>query len=186
MECIGFSQNASATIIVQLDSITPYIPVPGSYRWTFTATATPTDGFIAGGDNYFTIYDLPGPIVTVEANGAYWNSASSQLLGITPLGQNPTDDITLPNVTFKYTDLGSRPGNAAFQPGDHFDIMLNVSTPTEFVYSWQDYSAYPVSSGQLQSGIGTIVPSNIPEPATIGLIGLGLAGLGFSRRKRVS
>jgi hypothetical protein len=31
--------------------------------------------------------------------------------------------------------------------------------------------------------IGSVVPTDVPEPGTLGLLGLGLLGLGLSRRK---
>ena len=185
LQLLGLSQEATASIIVQLDSVAPDLVFPGNYRWTFSAIASSTDGFGSSVDNYFTIYDLPGSITTVEASAVYWGSASSALTGVTPVGLTPTDDPSKPNVTFRYTDSSDRPGNAAFQAGDHFDIILSDGIPIDLQYSWQDYSAYPIVNNPLQSGLGT-VQNNVPEPATIGLIGLGLAGLGISRRKRLS
>ena len=185
LQLLGLSQEATASIIVQLDSVAPDLVFPGSYRWTFSATASSTDGFRDDGEDYFTIYDLPGSITTVESQAAYWG-ASSAMTGDTPVGVIPTDDPSKPNVTFTYNDSSNRPGNAAFQLGDHFDIILTDGIPIDIEYSWQDYSAYPIVNNPLQSGLGRIVQGSVPEPATIGLIGLGLAGLGISRRKRVS
>ena len=176
-------QAATASIVVQLDSVQPDLAFPGNYRWSFSATASASDGFISGGDNYFTLYDLPGSLITVESGALYWSGASSQLSGLTPAGETPSDDPGLPNVTFRYSSLSSRPGNAALQAGDVFDIILSAGTPVDLGYSWQDYSAYPVSDGRIQSGVGAIAASQVPEPVTAGLMVLGLTGLAVSRRK---
>jgi hypothetical protein len=171
--------------MVQLESVTPDVIFPGYYRWQFSATATPTDGVISGGDVYFTLYDLPETPYTVEAPGL-WGALSTGT-GITPAGLSPTDDPNIRNVTFRYTDFSSRPWNAAILSGSTFDIILSTGNPVYGEFSWQNYSAYPVSDGQLQSGLGTVSQGNsvtVPEPATLGLVGLGLAVLAASRRRR--
>ena len=54
-------------------------------------------------------------------------------------------------------------------------------------YNWTDTAVQPVFyvAGQTGSFTGNpIVPSNVPEPASLALLGLGLAGLIGSRRKQ--
>jgi len=43
------------------------------------------------------------------------------------------------------------------------------------------------NSADIMATLGTIVaPGTIPEPATLALLGIGLAGLGFRMRKQQS
>ena len=74
--------TASAGFIVRLDSITASIVFPGDYEWTYSALVDPTDGLTDNGNVYFTIYDLPGNITTVEA-ASDWQAFSAKL-GRTP------------------------------------------------------------------------------------------------------
>lgn len=171
---VGGAQFASASIIVQSTGITPDSTFGNDYLWTFSITATATDGFFPDKSCcYFTIEGLPGSVVTVEAP-QYWQASSSAA-----------------GVTFKWGSGAAPevPGSATsyLNRGD-FRIFLTDGTPTDLTYVWQDYTTYPYVGGQLQSGRGTISfggsTTSVPEPATLSLLGLGLAVAAWLRRPR--
>ncbi len=168
---------APATIIVQLASITADNNglCPGGtngFRLSYSATITAGEGL---GGAFFTIYDLPGTICTVEA-AVGWG-ASSTNTGLTPSGQSPADDPTIQNVTF--TSSLNQPSNGH---ASTFDIIFTTSNPVFGVFSWQDQTAYP--TGSTQSGTGTVGgASTVPEPGTLALAGAALALLGAMRRR---
>ena len=85
------------------------------------------------------------------------------------------DILTLGNFV---QDGACAAGSIGCEPGEngHYEIMLDVGTHNLFVGAYQTGGG---PTGLLYSG----EYSAVPEPASIALLGLGLAGLGFARRK---
>jgi hypothetical protein len=157
------------------------LPDGGNSRWTY-AVVLPTDSQLQSGD-YFTIYDFGG-LVSGSAMAPTGWSVSIANLGTTPGLLNPTDDGSIPNLTFTYGGSTINTGQTGL--GNFWaDSAFSNATKSYFTAR-----THRTSDGQPDSNITEtvvpvpIAPPSLPEPTTLALAVLGLPLLGVARLTR--
>jgi len=163
------------------------LPEGGMYRFTY-AIVLPTDSVLRAGD-YFTIYDFDGFVAGSQtSSGSIYSpnwSASASNTGPTPSGVLPTDNATIPNLTWTYTGAEINI-DASVGLGNFWALSLYPDTTD----SW--FTAHTgTTSGLTDNNITPTVvpvpkapgepPPGVPEPATLALAGLGLPFLALAR-----
>lgn len=185
---LGLLALASIVVLAPAPAAAGLLPVQvsvtpdgGDYRWTY-AIVLPTDSQLQSGD-YFTIYDFGGLVNgSIQAPSGWTVNAAN--LGSTPSRLNPTDDPSLPNLTFTYTGATINTGQTGL--GNFWaDSTDSLATDSFFTAS-----THRTSDGKPDSNItettvpvptAATAPPSVPEPTTLVLALLGVPLLGASR-----
>ena len=163
---------------------TPIVTGVGPYLWTYAVTLEGNSQVNPG--DFFTIFDFAGLVAGSQSPVLGWTASSSNT-GVCP-AQAPfpvlcslADDSLVPNLTWTRTGAaivnvgGSSPlGNFSAQS------IYNLRRNDFFVSQDQDNDT---GTPQEAAGGNTNVPTAVPEPTSLVLLGSGLLALARKLRK---
>jgi hypothetical protein len=182
---------AQATLIPTLDSVAPN---GSNFLWTYdfalafdqNATGGPAQSvnpvtLAAATGDFLTIYDFRGFVSgTCFAPGGW--TCQTQAIGFTPDTQIPADSAGLTNLSF--TRTGTTLAGPIPDLGDFGAQSLFDTTVAGTFTSRGTRNEGPLVGTKIDSVGQVAIPSPVPEPATLLLLGSTMAGLGVVLRRQ--
>ena len=188
---------AWANIIPTGTSITGAGPYVWSYQLQLSADGDVNSGVApskpvphnnVGFADFFTLYDFAGYVAGSCAGPANW-VCTAQLEGFTPDDVAPIDDAGIVNLTWAYitptpTTLHGQP--AGINLGQ-FTAMSIYNDERLVSYTSRTTKNDGFALDTIADNVGNTrgpVSTSVPEPASLGMFGLGLAALFTARRSK--
>ena len=179
---VGLGGLARADIIPEVSTVTPN---GSNFTWTYSASLTNDETLQSG--NFFTIYDFAGYVSGTNFQPANWVFSSANV-GVTPSRVTPTDNPSIPNLTWTYTGPNVGPG-----PVDlglfGADSTFSNTKIGDFAAEAIKYAPGKPGNGLPVDNVGSVgVPTGhvsvIPEASSLLLLLPGLAPLGLLLKRR--
>jgi hypothetical protein len=153
-----------------------------NFTWAYGISGDGQEQLNATVPTFFTIYDFAGYVAGSIFAPAGW-TATTQLVGTTPSGQIIPDSPSILNLVFTYNGAIAPVPTIAAGPSGFGALSTLVQANPNGFFTYQAQKITNLTASDQGQG-PTSVPTAIPEPLSMTMLGGGLALIGMLRFRR--